>query len=111
MVPYGRPLSPTKLMPSICVVLARTAASIPGIFRITVTPAVRMSMLCPLVRSFGKRSMTVTFAPALANQYAADGPAIDAPTMRTFRADIVFESFLQRARGPDQLYRPKYRRA
>ncbi len=55
----------------------------PGIFRMTDTPAVRMSMACPPLRNSEKRSITVILAPALANQYAVAGPAMDAPTTRT----------------------------
>lgn len=52
----------SRQTPSSVVVLAHTAASIPGILRVTCTPAVRRSMPCPLARKVGERSITVTHA-------------------------------------------------
>ena len=60
----------------------------------TETPAVRMSTACRPVRRDGKRSITVTWAPALASQYAVAGPAMDAPDTRTLRPDIAQSSLL-----------------
>lgn len=48
-----------------------------------------MSIPCPPLRNWGKRSITVILKPARQSQYAAQGPAMEEPTMRAWGGDMV----------------------
>ena len=48
-----------------------------------------MSIFWPPLRRLGKRSITITMAPARENQYAAIGPAMDATMIRTRSCDMM----------------------